>query len=284
MMSPTPSDSACPPQRHGLGHRLARWAMMGLPLGLAMLDTVAAADMIHTPVSGWVHSGLDAHQAPVEVAYPNNLIDRGGQRGRTLIQGQLQPRPARLVVNGNAMPLATDREGRFARPYAFGPGSNSIEVRSGGARQRIQFFEADPLKTRARIRVILAWDDPHAELDLHVLTPDGGHAYFGSPVLPQGGGLDVDSVDGAGPEMFSMTAPLPGVYHVYLNYWGRFGGGNGDGDGYHFNDEAREQPVITAQITLVLDENTGAEKRQTLSVPVRRIGELMLVQSFRRNP
>lgn len=243
---------------------------------------------IRTPVSGWVHSGLEAHNAPVEVAYPNNLIDRGGQRGRTLIQGKLNklkttrkgsgPSPARLVVNGNAMPLATDQEGRFARPYAFGPGSNSIEIRSDGMRQRIQFFEADPLKTKARIRVILAWDDPHAELDLHVLTPDGGHAFFGNPVLPQGGGLDVDSVDGAGPEMFSMTAPLPGLYHVYLNYWGRFGA-----EGYHFDDASREQPMITAQITVVFDENTVAEKRQTLNVPVRRIGELMLVTSFQRS-
>jgi uncharacterized protein YfaP (DUF2135 family) len=268
-----------------LRHRLGRWWHLGwVVLGSVPMD-MPANGPIHTPVSGWVHSGLDAHNAPVEVAYPNNLIDRGGQRGRTLIQGKLNKLkttrrgsgPARLVVNGNAMPLATDQEGRFARPYAFGPGSNSIEVRSDGVRQRIQFFEADPLKTKARIRVILAWDDPHAELDLHVLTPDGGHAFFGNPVLPQGGGLDVDSVDGAGPEMFSMTAPLPGLYHVYLNYWGRFGA-----EGYHFDDETREQPMITAHITVVLDENTGAEKRQTLSVPVRRIGELMLVQSFQR--
>lgn len=44
-----------------------------------------------------------------------------------------------------------------------------------------------------------------------------------------------------------MTAPMPGVYHVYVNYWGNFGPG-----GYHF------------------DEST------------RKIGDLMLVRSVRR--
>ena len=40
--------------------------------------------------------------------------------------------------------------------------------------------------------------------------------------------------------------------------------------------------VISARITLVFDENTPAEKRETLNVPMRKIGDLMLVRSFRR--
>jgi uncharacterized protein YfaP (DUF2135 family) len=110
-----------------------------------------------------------------------------------------------------------------------------------------------------------------------VLTPDGGHAFFAQPVLNNGGGLDLDSVDGAGPEMFSMTAPLAGHYHVYVNYWGRFGAG-----GYHFDETERAAPIITARISLVFDENTGAERRETLVVPMRKIGELTRVRSFLR--
>lgn len=63
----------------------------------------------------------------------------------------------------------------------------------------MQFYEANRTKTQARIRVILAWDDPHAELDLHVLTPDGQHAFYAAPTLSNGDRLDVDSVDGAVP-------------------------------------------------------------------------------------
>lgn len=251
---------------------------------LALAGAASAAE-IDRPAGGWTHSGLIETDRRVEYAYPNNLIDRGGQRGRTLIEGKLKAldkaarKPPTLVVNGNAMPLQHDEQGRFARPYAFGPGSNGIELRSpdGKTLQRVQFYDANTTKTRAQVRIILAWDDPQAELDLHVLTPDGGHAFFASPILANGGGLDVDSVDGAGPEMFSIAAPLPGTYRVYVNYWGNFGA-----SGYHFDESTRQQPVITARVTLVFDENTGAERRETFTVPMRKIGDLQLVRSFLR--
>ena len=31
--------------------------------------------------------------------------------------------------------------------------------------------------------MVLGWDDPKAELDLHVITPDGQHAYWADPVM-----------------------------------------------------------------------------------------------------
>jgi len=255
-------------------------------LCLLALATAANAADIDRPAGGWTHSGLIETDQHLAYAYPNNLIDRGGQRGRTIIEGRLRAldkaarKPPTLVVNGNAMPLQHDDEGRFARPYAFGPGSNGIELRSPDGRtvKRVQFYDNNTTKTRAQVRIILAWDDPQAELDLHVLTPDGGHAFWASPILANGGGLDVDSVDGAGPEMFSIASPLPGTYRVYVNYWGNFGA-----SGYHFDESTREKPVITARITLVFEENTGAERRETFTVPMRKIGDLQLVRSFLRS-
>ncbi len=236
------------------------------------------------PSGGWIYSGISGDPSKLSYAYPNNLIERGGQRGRTLIEGQLEQtgknrRMPMLIVNGNPMPLYTGADGHFARPYAFAPGSNGIEIRDseGNTRKRVQFYEANATKTRAKVRVILSWDDPQAELDLHVITPDGQHAFFARPVLTNGGGLDVDSVDGAGPEMFSMTAPMQGTYHVYVNYWGNFGAG-----GYHFDEATRQRDVITARITLVFDENSGAERRESFTVPMRKIGDVTLVRSFLR--
>lgn len=244
----------------------------------------ATPRVVDRPAGGWVYDGLVNDASRVQYAYPNNLIDRGGQRGRTMIEGQLQKaakttRTPVLVVNGNVLPLYTGDDGRFARPYVFGAGSNGIEVRDAQGRtvQRTQFIEANRLKTQAKVRIILAWDDPQAELDLHVLTPDGGHAFWAQPQLATGGGLDLDSVDGAGPEMFSVTAPLSGTYHVYVNYWGRFGN-----SGYHFDETDRRDPIITARISVVYDENTGAERRETFTVPMRKIGDLIRVRSFLR--
>jgi uncharacterized protein YfaP (DUF2135 family) len=217
------------------------------------------------------------------VAYPTPPIDRGAQSGRSLIEGQLrnlqgQRQPHTLAVNGNPLPLYVGDDGRFVRPYAFGSGSNSVAVLSadGQSLKRVQFYEANTNVTPVRIRVILGWDDPKAEVDLHVLTPDGQHAFWAHPVLSNSGGLDTDSVDGPGPEVYTMTAPLKGAYAVYVNYWGNYGN-----EGYNFNEDSNQNELIITRITLVFEENTVNEKRETFMVPLRAIGELQLIKAFR---
>ncbi|MES2820702.1 MAG: DUF2135 domain-containing protein [Pseudomonadota bacterium] len=234
------------------------------------------------PTAGWRHSGLLERGEGARVAYPTPPIDRGAQRGRSMIEGKLQglagvSQAQRLVVNGNPLPLYTDGEGRFARPYNFGAGSNSVELVSAEGRslKRVQFYEANTAKTPARVRIALGWDDPKAELDLHVVTPDGQHAFWADPVMSNGGGLDVDSVDGPGPEMFTMTAPLHGSYLVYVNYWG-----NLNSQGYNFDEGSNQNEIISAQIGLVFNENTLNEKRETFLVPLRGIGDLQLIKTF----
>jgi uncharacterized protein YfaP (DUF2135 family) len=250
-------------------------------LAAAAAPILTAQIAVDAPRGGWTMSGLADDDEKTAVAYPPSPIDRGAQKYRTMIRGRLakfnNDKPHRLIVNGNPMPLYAGEGGRFARPYMFGVGSNSIEVRSadGKERKRLQFYEANPAKTPARIRIILGWDDNQADVDLHIITPDGQHAFWAAPVLTNGGGLDVDSVDGAGPEMFSMAAPLRGVYHVFVNYWGNF-----TESGYHFDESTRKQNVITTTVTVIFDENSPRERRQTFTAPLRKIGDLTLVKSF----
>lgn len=244
---------------------------------------------VEFPRGGWNFSGLTDRSKEEAIAYPYNLIDRGTQRGRILIRGQINKRlreekagtvlprkPPTIVVNGNPMPLYSNEEGHFARPYAFGPGSNSIEALTpeGRSVQRMQFYESNPASPKAQLRAILSWDDNQAEIDLHVLAPDGQHVTWSNPVLVGGGGMDVDSVDGAGPEMFSVTASMRGAYLFYVNYWGNFGG-----SGYHF-EETRQKPVITCRLTLILHENTANERRESFVVPIRKIGELSHIHTL----
>ncbi len=255
-----------------------------LPLGLTLFASAALAEpsaSLDGPTAGWRYSGLLDRTENARVAYPTPPIDRGAQRNRSLIEGKLAGtqglrQPHVLAVNGNPLPLYTDQEGRFVRPYNFGAGSNSVELRADGKPlRRVQFFEANNQKTPARVRIVLGWDDPQAELDLHVVTPDGQHAFWADPVMSNGGGLDVDSVDGPGPEMFTMTAPLHGTYLIYVNYWG-----NLNSQGYNFQAGSNLNEVITSQISLVFNENTVNEKRETFVVPLRTIGDLLLIKSF----
>ena len=262
------------------GAALKRQFHQALLLFLSLTPTLAPAAELDSPQGGWNYYGLNQRDNAPAYAYPAPPIDRGAQRYRSLIVGHLKKagphRPANLIVNGNPMPLYPGADGRFVRPYAFGAGSNSVEVRDGSDTKRRQFFEANRNRPQAQIRVILGWDDSQAEVDMHLITPDGQHAFWAHPVLSNGGGLDVDSVDGPGPEMFSMTAPPHGNYHIFINYWGNFGA-----SGYHFDESTRERPIITARIGLIFNENTLQEKRETFVAPLRKIGDLMLIKSFR---
>lgn len=255
-----------------------RWSLSLLILSVAP----AMAQELSGPSAGWNRKGLIDKSAQATVAYPYSPIDRGAQTNRTMITGKIAASKDRrvrhqLVVNGNPMPLLSDATGRYARPYRFGAGSNSVELRSpeGKPLKRVQFYEADRSAPQPVIRVICSWDDPDSEIDMHVVTPDGQHAWWAGPVLRNGGGLDTDSVDGPGPEMFSMTSPVRGNYHIYINYWGKLGD-----SGYHFDETGRRKQIITARITLVFHENTPREKRESMVLPLRSIGDLELVKSF----
>lgn len=239
------------------------------------------AVVIDSPRGGWNYSGVTDRSNDTRVAYPTPPINRGAQKNRTLIMGHIRDagkdRRPTLVVNGNPMVLNTGEDGRYERHYAFGGGSNSVEIKTGDANgaKRVQFYEANPNQLSSQLRVVCAWDAPEAEIDLHIVTPDGQHAFWAHPVLDGGGGLDLDSVDGPGPEMFTTAAPKHGAYHIFVNYWGNYGAG-----GYNFDESKREQPIITTRVTLVFHENTAREKRESFVIPLRKIGDLTLVKSF----
>ncbi|MET3133019.1 uncharacterized protein YfaP (DUF2135 family) [Oxalobacteraceae bacterium GrIS 1.11] len=247
--------------------------MKPLLIAALLLSTSALAQVsIDAPRGGWRNSAGADEQYTQSVNYPAASVNlQPGQsetaqiRGR--ISGAAKGKPATLIVNGVAMPLAIDDNGGFARPYAFGRGSNGVEVRApdGKSRARSQFVDTYAGKTQARLRVVLSWDTPGTDLDLHVVAPDGGHAWYGNRVMKNGGALDVDVTTGYGPEIFSSPSPQKGNYHVYVNYYG-----SGENSGL----------LTTAQVAIISNENTPREKLQVFQVPMRAAGELTLVKSF----
>ncbi|GGZ11243.1 YfaP family protein [Pseudoduganella plicata] len=248
------------------------------PLGLLLAFTFTftltaqAQVTIESPRGGWRNSAGAQEQYSQEVNYPASSVNmQEGQSETAQIRGRIanapKGKPAKLVVNGVAMPLEVDENGRYARPYGFGSGANSVEVRSpdGRARARTQFVDTYEGKTQSRLRVVLSWDSPGTDIDLHVISPDGGHAWYGNRVMKNGGALDVDVTTGYGPEIFSSANPPKGNYHVYVNYFG----------------SGENQSILTvAQVAIITNENTPREKQQIFRVPMRAAGELTLVKSF----
>ncbi|SEO63009.1 Uncharacterized conserved protein YfaP, DUF2135 family [Duganella sp. CF517] len=245
----------------------ARW------LSLLLLPVWAQAQVtIDAPKGGWRNSAGAREEYTQTVNYPASSVSLQPGQGETAqirgrIAGAGKGKPATLVVNGAAMPLEVAEDGTFGRPYGFGSGANSVEVRSpdGKSRARTQFVDNNPGKTQARLRVVLSWDSAGTDLDLHVVTPDGGHAWYGNRVLKDGGALDVDVTTGYGPEIFSSAAPPKGNYHVYVNYYG---------------SGSDASALTVARVTLITNEGTPREKQQSFQVPMRAPGELTLVKSF----
>jgi uncharacterized protein YfaP (DUF2135 family) len=241
---------------------------------LILTSSLAAAQAndvsIDAPRGGWRYNDSGSTSFVQPIHYPASSVNIEGQSANALIKGHIanthKAGPGKLVVNGVGMPLAIDEGGNFARPYIFGTGSNGIEVRSadGKSSRRVQFYDASAGKPQVRMRVVLTWDTDGTDLDLHVISPDGDHVFYGHRVGSKGGALDVDVTTGYGPEIYSNSAPQSGVYQIYVNYYG-----SGERD-----------DVTTAAVTIVTQEGTLSEKREMVQVPMRKAGDLTFIKSF----
>jgi uncharacterized protein YfaP (DUF2135 family) len=240
---------------------------------------VAAQVRIETPMGGWRASPTQQQDFVQEVTYPAASVNSNNRSAAALIKGHIAglPKPAkegdarqpgRLVVDGVALPLELREDGSFSRPWSFGSGSHGLTVRGPGAQgasQRVQFLEANRDRPAVHLRVVLSWDSDNTDLDLHVVSPDGQHVFYGDRVAKNGGALDVDVTTGFGPEIFAHPSPPPGVWHVYVNYYGA---------------GERRDVITVAQVAIIEHEGTPREKQQTFRVPLRKPGEMTLVRSF----
>lgn len=71
----------------------------------------------------------------------------------------------------------------------------------------------------------MIWDTD-ADLDLHVIEPGGSEIFWEERRGKKGGELDVDDVDGQGPEnIYWRVGDAPrGIYQWWVHYYGGFGG------------------------------------------------------------
>jgi uncharacterized protein YfaP (DUF2135 family) len=252
-----------------------------ISFALLVCATAHAADRptVDNPRGGWRASASSANEFVQPVHYPAANVNTEGIAPGALISGRIRSdiaaapkstrEQARLVVDGVALPLDVREGGAFARPWSFGPGAHGVSVRGAGGpgapERRVQFYEANAARVAPRLRVALSWDTDMTDLDLHVVSPDGQHVWYGNRVAGNGGALDVDVTSGFGPEIYANPAPLPGIYNVYVNYYGA----------------GQERGAITvAQVAVVENEGTPREKQRVFRVPMRKPGELTLVSSF----
>lgn len=246
--------------------------LSGVVVALSGLMVQANADSSTTttrPTNGWHYSDSNQGNFSQTVNYPATHMNSGGHAWSALIEGQIKAmpkgQPATMIANGVAMPLSVEESGHYQRPYAFGSGSNSLEVRgANGDKSRHQFYEANTGKVPAKLRIVMSWDTDHTDVDLHVVTPNREHAWYGQRTIPSGGSIDMDATDGYGPEIFATPNAVHGTYLIYANYYGG----------------ESSKVITTVTVTIISNENTPNEKQQSFIVPLRKVGELVQVAQF----
>lgn len=119
--------------------------------------------------------------------------------------------------SGEARLMNVAPGGRFAQEIVLARGENTIWVDFEdannnviGRTERITITADIPVMD---IKVVLTWDSK-TDLDLHVIDPNGEDCYFFHKRTEIGGSLDVDDVDGYGPETFTLENAIPGDYTV----------------------------------------------------------------------
>jgi len=158
----------------------------------------------------------------------STIIVRGTLSDKTV-------RHAKLVLNGHPKDIVV-RSGRFEQEVALVSERNRlfVEASTQGGKPTTSGevnFSTVNIKPK-EMMVILTWDKPNADMDLHVYGPSGGHTYYKNPdkytsneAIPQGK-LEQDAKGNYGPEVFAMEEADPGIYTIKSNYY--YSGGDGE--------------------------------------------------------
>ena len=120
------------------------------------------------------------------------------------------------------------------------------------------------------VRVVLNWDTPDSDMDLHVIDPRGEECYYSHARTAIGGRISADVTQGYGPEEFLLKKAIPGRYKIKAKFFG-----------------TRQQTVVgatTVRLELFLHhgttrvENKGALLRLSGQGRMVDVGEFVIEQ------
>ena len=116
------------------------------------------------------------------------------------------------------------------------------------------------------IRVVLNWDTPSSDMDLHVLDPRGEECFYGHQRTAIGGRMTADITTGYGPEEFLLRRAMPGQYAVRAKFFG-----------------TRQQTAVgatTVVVELYLRYGTGQVENQSITLRLDGQGRMVEVGTF----
>jgi hypothetical protein len=199
---------------------------------------------------GIVVRGMTGHRSFTMESCGNVPVTVAGVRRGVSIFGQLPPQFQ--LANPPGFPLVLQPGQQQMIDVTYSPRRAGLdggfwEVASNDPQNPSQHVDVSGLANpppleQVELHVRMEWNTDLTDVDLHVLAPNGqmwtcdGDCYFSNP-QPNWGDpnqfvddpfLDVDDVDGFGPENVNIEAPAPGTYRVLAHYWDTHGGNEPD--------------------------------------------------------
>ncbi|MEE2755153.1 MAG: VIT domain-containing protein [Myxococcota bacterium] len=94
------------------------------------------------------------------------------------------------------------------------------------------------------VSIVLTWDDPKADVDLHVHEANGTHVSFRNRRPTNGGFLYYDITDGYGPEIYVLSQGQRGQYRLGVVYY------------------AGKSPTVSGELTIIRQAGSPSETRE----------------------
>lgn len=127
------------------------------------------------------------------------------------------PQAARMLWDAVRVPS----DGRFRDVHLIALGE--LNALLGTTQRRIHVPGMDRAFQRnlpVDVRVVLNWDTPDSDMDLHVIDPRGEVCYYSHPRTAIGGRISADVTQGYGPEEFLLKKAIPGRYQIKAKFFG----------------------------------------------------------------
>ena len=108
------------------------------------------------------------------------------------------------------------------------------------------------------VRVILNWNTPDTDIDLHVIEPTGEDCYFGNVNTKIGAKFSKDFTQGYGPEQYLLRNAVKGKYQIQSNFYGE--------------TELTENGPATVMVEIYTYKN-GKTTRKLQTIQSRKVNE-----------
>jgi uncharacterized protein YfaP (DUF2135 family) len=168
-----------------------------------------------------------------------NIIINSPSDGQTItshscvVEGSISPWPGNIqqttiAVNGASTALSVDSDGYFSQEVGIRSGANTIRISAISLAEDTAEVNVTGDFSSEALWTKLSWNTDLNDIDLHLVPVEGANGlrddcYYGHMVSEWGAVLDVDDVNGYGPEHITAATLPDGKYKLFVYYYSTHG-------------------------------------------------------------